>query len=583
MLWHRMWLVFVCVCGLCISSAAGEDASGRVYLLHASQGQIPNDTGMEDQTKLSSVNVPELKGKAVKVPLAAEDSFGVRSSAVTDWTGYLRLRMDAFNPNPQTIELELNVIHSESTNYDTRVVAPLELPPGKSELSIEIAGLTNTNGSHPNLSEVTKWYIADSNQLTKTFYVGDIWLESADSVATGDMPAEPAFAPPVEVLSGPQFNSGFRVRGRIGTADVDLIITPLSIGEGEPLPHNSSDSIPSDGILPRDVSRRATNAGAAGRFFSSHPVPEIVRPISFETPEADAIASAIEIFPADSPLKQNIADWPLHPNSDGILASIGLDKPLRYNTDMAYVFVPPTQQKVPVRVIEIPDESDSGPFPIPDNLPIELWPVHYQREGIPITLDELQRGVGDQGDDRHAIIIAPTERKLYEFWHMKKTPAGWQADQASIFDLSSNGPFRPDGWTSADASGMPIFPLVVRHDELQRGVIEHALRVTVSRTRQAYVYPATHYASQFSDADLPRMGERIRLRADYDSSLHSPPVQIILAAMKTYGLLVADNGIDWAVSVAADPRIPNLHSELRKIQGSDFEVIVAPEDYRPPQ
>ena len=116
-----------------------------------------------------------------------------------------------------------------------------------------------------------------------------------------------------------------------------------------------------------------------------------------------------------------------------------------------------------------------------------------------------------------------------------------------------------------------------RHDELQRGLVEHAMRVTVRRTRRAYVHPATHFASKLDDENFPRMGERIRLKKDFDISGFSPAVQAILQGLKRYGMLVADNGIDWAISVAPDPRIPVLHEELRKIRGSDFEVIVAPQ------
>src|SRR5262249_44815592 len=149
------------------------------------------------------------------------------------------------------------------------------------------------------------------------------------------------------------------------------------------------------------------------------------------------------------------------------------------------------------------------------------------------------------------------------------------ASQASIFDLKSNK-LRPAGWTSADAAGLPIFPAVVRYDELKRGQISHALRVTVVKTCRAYVAPATHYASRLTNKDLPRMGERFRLRQDFDTSNFSPEVRTILAALKRHGMLVADNGIDWAISVAPDERIPVLHEELRRIKGADFEVVSAP-------
>ena len=153
----------------------------------------------------------------------------------------------------------------------------------------------------------------------------------------------------------------------------------------------------------------------------------------------------------------------------------------------------------------------------------------------------------------------------------------WSASQpASVFDLKTNQ-LRPDGWTSADAAGLPIFPAVVRYDELKRGAVEHALRVTVVKTRREYVAPATHYASRHTNEEYPRMGERIRLRADYDVSGFSPEVQTILKCLKKYGMFVADNGIDWAISVAPDERIPVLHEELRRIKGVNFEVVVAPQ------
>jgi hypothetical protein len=164
---------------------------------------------------------------------------------------------------------------------------------------------------------------------------------------------------------------------------------------------------------------------------------------------------------------------------------------------------------------------------------------------------------------------------LYEFYQLKLTGRGWQAAQASIFDLKSNR-LRPDGWTSTDAAGLPIFPAVVRYDELQRGLVEHAMRVTVVKTRRAYVSPATHFASRRVDENLPRMGERLRLRADFDVSGFSPAVQAILKGLKKYGMFVADNGLDWDISTAPDPRIPLLHEELRRVKGSDFEVVVPP-------
>ncbi len=307
------------------------------------------------------------------------------------------------------------------------------------------------------------------------------------------------------------------------------------------------------------------------------PLPAVTRPVLFDTEEADRILEALQVFPEDNPWNADVSGWPLHPNSKNIIASIGPEKPLRGNTDMAFVLVPPNQKRVPVKLGEYAEESDRGPFPVPDNLPIEGWPAAFRRDPNlrGLTLDDVQRNVRNEDADRHALVVDPVNRMLYEFYHARKTNAGWTADQASVFDLKSNK-LRPDGWTSSDAAGLPVFPAVVRYDELKRGIVGHALRVTVRRTRRAYVAPATHFASRLTDENLPRMGERLRLRRDFDVSRFSPPVRAILRGLQKHGMFVADNGIDWAISVAPDERIPVLHEELRKVPGSAFEVVRAP-------
>ena len=314
------------------------------------------------------------------------------------------------------------------------------------------------------------------------------------------------------------------------------------------------------------------------------PKPTLKEPLHFNTPEADAILAALEVFPPDNPWNIPVDSWPVAPNSRAMIAAIGPTKPLRYNPDMGFVLVPPDQKKIDVRINAYAGESDPGPFPVPPNAVIEGWPASYQRDPAlrHLTLDDVQRGKPTLDADRHGIFVDPVNRMLYEFYRLTKTDAGWTAEQASVFNLASNRQ-RPDGWTSSDAAGLPIFPSVVRYDELKRGKIEHALRATFKNTRRAYVYPATHYASRKTDPNLPRMGERFRLRKDFDTSKFSPEVRTILEALKRYGMLNADNGIDWAISVAPDPRIPVLHDELRKIKGSDFEVVTPPTGYRPPR
>jgi hypothetical protein len=303
------------------------------------------------------------------------------------------------------------------------------------------------------------------------------------------------------------------------------------------------------------------------------PMPAIVKPVMFDTPEADAILSALQVFPPDNAWNQDISSLPVHADSAAMIARIGADKPLEYNLDMGFIIVPANQRRVDVKLLEYPAESDPGPYPVPDNAPIENWPMQKNEHAAAVTkpgqtLEQLQReGTGD----RHIIVVDPGNGKLYEFWQSRKTDAGWQASNEATFDLRT-GALRPERWTSGDAAGLPIFPAVVRYDEVERGMVEHAMRFTVRRTRRAYVLPATHWASPHKDRDLPRMGERFRLRQDFDISGFPPHAQAILRGLKKYGMFVADNGADWYMSIAPDRRFKGLES-LSRVKGSDFEVV----------
>jgi hypothetical protein len=303
------------------------------------------------------------------------------------------------------------------------------------------------------------------------------------------------------------------------------------------------------------------------------PMPKITKPVMFDTPEADRILVALQVFPPDNPWNQDVSQMPVHGDSAKMLASIGPDKPLEYNLDMGFILVPPDQPPVPVKILLYPAESDPGPFPVPDNAPIENWPLQKNEDkgALPRpgqTLAQLQReGTGD----RHVILVDPVNGKLHELWQGRKTDAGWEAANAATFDLKS-GALRPEGWTSSDAAGLPIFPAVVRYDECARGMVEHAMRFTVRRTRRGYVLPATHWASPSKDPSQPRMGERFRLRRDFDLSGFPPHVQAILKGLKKYGMFVADNGSDWYMSIAPDRRLSGLET-LHRLKGSDFEVV----------
>jgi hypothetical protein len=319
------------------------------------------------------------------------------------------------------------------------------------------------------------------------------------------------------------------------------------------------------------VAGLAALAAAAGR--ERPPMPKITHPVMFDTPEADVILSALQIFPPDNPWNQDISAAPVHPNSAAIVASVGAAKSLGYNLDMGFIIVPPDQKRVPVKLLLYGDQSDPGPYPLPDNAPIENWPLQRNEDlkALPKagqTLEDLQRhGTGD----RHVILVDPVNGLLHEFWQGRRTDAGWEASNEATFNLKT-GASRPEGWTSSDAAGLPIFPAVVRYDECARGMVEHAMRFTVRNSRRGYVLPATHWASSKKDPNLPRMGERFRLRKDFDVSGFPPHAQAILKGLKTYGMFMADNGSDWLMSVAPDRRLQGLET-LSRVKGSDFEVV----------
>jgi hypothetical protein len=301
-------------------------------------------------------------------------------------------------------------------------------------------------------------------------------------------------------------------------------------------------------------------------------LPSMEEPILFDTAEADHFLDEMAVFPPNNPWNQDVSDLPTHPASEAIIASIGESDSLSFSLDMNFILVPPTQPEVPVAVNLYPDESDPGPFPIPAEAPIEHWPITvsgdrsspWQGE----TLEQFQRsGEGD----RHLIVVDPQRGRLHEFWQARKTDTGWQASQASTWDLNGNAR-RPEGWTSADAAGLPIFPAVVRYHEVASGMVQHAMRFTVRRTQSAYVCPANHSVGDDHDPSLPRMGERLRLRGDFDTSSFPPHARAILEGLKRYGMFLADRGHNWSVSISPDQRFEGLES-LSKVQGRDLEVV----------
>lgn len=295
--------------------------------------------------------------------------------------------------------------------------------------------------------------------------------------------------------------------------------------------------------------------------------------VLFNTPEADTILARLKVFPSDNPWNEEILNRPVRPDSSALIASIGADVALAWNLDMNFVLVPSSQRPVGVAVDDYADESDPGPFPIPGNAPIEGWPLLGSSGGsFPSDPKSSLATIQREGDgDRHLIVVDPARGRLVELLGARLGDLGWQASQSSVFDLSSNT-LRPQDWTSADAAGLPIFPAIVRYDDVASGVVRHAMRFTAPTTRDAYVHPARHFAGSSDSPLLPRMGERLRLRSDFDTTTFSPHARAVLEGLKIYGMMLADNGRPWAISVAPDQRIEGLQ-ELKQVRGSDFEVV----------
>ena len=269
-------------------------------------------------------------------------------------------------------------------------------------------------------------------------------------------------------------------------------------------------------------------------------------------------------FPDDNYWNSRVDTASVDPNSDALIASIGLTKGLHpdfganYNGGpfgIPYVVVAGNTPGVSIS-FDYGDESDPGPYPIPIGAPIE--------------------GGASSTGDRHVLVVDRDHWRLYELYaaYPVANSANWSAGSGAIFDLSSDA-LRPAGWTSADAAGLPIFPGLARYDEVvEQGTVMHALRFTVSHSRRAYVAPARHYASSDTSSSRPPMGMRVRLKASYDISTFPASARAILQALKTYGMIVADNGSDWFISGAPDARWNDDElSTLKTVPGSAFEVV----------
>jgi hypothetical protein len=267
------------------------------------------------------------------------------------------------------------------------------------------------------------------------------------------------------------------------------------------------------------------------------------------------------VLPADNPWNQKVTGLAVRSDSSRFISSINASGKTKLHPDFGgdgeygipYAVVPAGQAKVPIDYQAYGDESDPGPFPIPGNAPVE--------------------GGSASDGDRHVLVVQQGSCHLYELGRAFWEGNHWNADVGVNWNLDSNA-LRPAGWTSADAAGLPILPGLVRYDEVAAGHIDHAVRFTVHDSQKGYILPATHYASSSTNAALPPMGLRLRLKASFSLAGYHGESLVILQALKTYGMIVADNGSSWYISGAADPRWNDDDlNQLKGVPGSAFEAV----------
>jgi hypothetical protein len=277
-----------------------------------------------------------------------------------------------------------------------------------------------------------------------------------------------------------------------------------------------------------------------------------------DTALANVTLGTRRVFPPDNPWNTDVSAQPVDPLSATLIAACGvrnLHPDFGSIYGIPYVLAGSATPRRPVS-FDYADESDPGPYPIPGNAPIE--------------------GGASSTGDRHVLVVDTVAWKLYELFdaHPQSGGTSWRAGSGAVFDLGSNA-LRPLYWTSADAAGLPIFPGLVRYDEaVTRGVIDHAVRFTCPRSRKGFIAPARHYASSDTSSSLPPMGMRVRLEASFEVAGFPAEVQVILRAMKKYGMILADNGSGWFVTGAPDPRWSDDRlSALKQVPSSAFEVV----------
>lgn len=336
-------------------------------------------------------------------------------------------------------------------------------------------------------------------------------------------------------------------------------------------------------ILLSTFSCLAERINQEGRILG--PLPVVTNSILFNTTNADAVVSAMQIFPVTNPWNEFISNLPALPNSDAMIAQINSDagsshRFLELFQEMNFALVPDNQALVSNKFVAYPGESDLnggaspyGLYPTPTNMPIEEWPTGTGSQ----TLTQWQTN-NTTGDDRHSIIVQPGTGLIYETWMALRVGSKWQAANGAIFNLSSNG-LRPDGYTSGDAGGLPMFPALVRYDECERGMVEHACRLVVVKSRSEHIYPARHDAGSVdaTQTNYPAMGQRLRLKASFViPATWTKEEKALALGLKKYGAIVADNSSSFfSISITPDDRWGNAFADINngKLAITNFEVV----------
>jgi hypothetical protein len=309
-----------------------------------------------------------------------------------------------------------------------------------------------------------------------------------------------------------------------------------------------SEAVDAEGLDSRTVESTETQSNSSEVGYGAQPSDDAVAGGS----DADAAAAGCAVFPASNWWNTDISSAAVDSRSAAYVATIGASTALHpdFGTQYGIPSVNVTSQIAKSKVtFDYASESDPGPYPIPANPPVE------------------------NGSDAHILMLHTDECKLYELFDASKSGSQWHAGSGAIWDLTKSST-RPKGWTSADAAGLPIYPGLVRYEEVAAGVINHALRFTAPQTQHGYVAPASHFASSSYDTSRPPMGVRFRLKASFNISGYSASMKVILTALKKYGMFLADNGSSWYLSGSPSPSWNDSDiNALKKVHGSDFEAI----------